>query len=43
MAYNHNILLVTHGGNTAIRPAADLHLIAALPVGCYVEFLTPSP
>jgi L-alanine-DL-glutamate epimerase-like enolase superfamily enzyme len=43
MAYEHNILLVPHGWNTAIGLAADLHLTAALPVARYVEFLTPSP
>ena len=32
MAYDHNILLVPHGWNTAIGLAADLHLTAALPV-----------
>jgi D-galactarolactone cycloisomerase len=43
MAYDHNILLVPHGWNTAIGLAADLHLTAALPVARYVEFLTPCP
>jgi L-alanine-DL-glutamate epimerase-like enolase superfamily enzyme len=43
MAYEHNILLVPHGWNTAIGLAADLHLTAALPVARYVEFLTPCP
>jgi L-alanine-DL-glutamate epimerase-like enolase superfamily enzyme len=43
MAYEHNILLVPHGWNTAIGLAADLHLTAALPVAKYVEYLTPSP
>jgi D-galactarolactone cycloisomerase len=43
MAYEHNILLVPHGWNTAVGLAADLHLTAALPVAKYVEFLTPSP
>jgi L-alanine-DL-glutamate epimerase-like enolase superfamily enzyme len=42
-AYEHNILLVPHGWNTAIGLAADLHLTAALPVARYVEYLTPSP
>jgi L-alanine-DL-glutamate epimerase-like enolase superfamily enzyme len=41
MAYDHNILLVPHGWNTAIGLAADLHLTAALPVARYVEYLTP--
>src|SRR5437762_4643204 len=43
MAYEHNILFVPHGWNTAVGLAADLHLTAALPVARYVEFLTPSP
>ncbi len=43
MAYEHNILYVPHGWNTAIGLAADLHLTAALPVARYVEYLTPSP
>ncbi len=43
MAYEHNILMVPHGWNTAIGLAADLHLVASLPVAKYVEFLTPSP
>src|SRR3954468_20366400 len=41
MAYDHNILLVPHGWNTAVGLAADLHLTAALPVARYVEYLTP--
>jgi D-galactarolactone cycloisomerase len=43
MAYDHHILLVTHGWNTAVGLAADLHLAAALPVARWVEYLTPSP
>ena len=43
MAYDHNILLVSHGWNTAVGLAADLHLAAALPIARYVEYLTPSP
>src|SRR5580692_11806473 len=43
LAYDHNILLVPHGWNTAVGLAADLHLTAALPVARYVEYLTPSP
>src|SRR5438105_13459074 len=43
MAYEHNVLLVPHGWNTALGLAADLHLTAALPVARYVEYLTPSP
>ncbi len=42
-AYDHNVLLVPHGWNTALGLAADLHLTAALPVAHYVEYLTPSP
>jgi L-alanine-DL-glutamate epimerase-like enolase superfamily enzyme len=41
MAYEHNILLVPHGWNTAIGLAADLALSAAMPVARYVEYLTP--
>lgn len=43
MAYDHNILLVSHGWNTAIGLAADLHLAAAMPVARYVEYITPAP
>ncbi len=43
MAYDHNIGFVSHGWNTAIGLAADLHLAAALPVAKYVEYLTPAP
>ena len=43
MAYEHNMLLVPHGWNTAVGLAADLHLAAAMPVARYVEYLTPSP
>jgi L-alanine-DL-glutamate epimerase-like enolase superfamily enzyme len=43
MAYEHNILFVPHGWNTAVGLAADLHLSAAVPVARYVEYLTPSP
>jgi L-alanine-DL-glutamate epimerase-like enolase superfamily enzyme len=43
MAYDHNIMLVPHGWNTAVGLAADLHLVAALPVARWVEYLTPSP
>src|SRR6058998_1504984 len=41
MAYEHNIQWVPHGWNTAIGLAADLHLVAAVPVARYVEYLTP--
>lgn len=43
MAYDHNIQMVSHGWNTAVGLAADLHLAAAMPVARYVEFLTPAP
>ena len=43
MASDHNVLLVSHGWNTAVGLAADLHLAAALPVARWVEYLTPSP
>ena len=42
MAYRHNILTVPHGWNTAVGLAADLHLVAALPVGKWVEYHQPS-
>jgi D-galactarolactone cycloisomerase len=42
-AYDHNIQLVSHGWNTAIGLAADLHLAAAMPVAHYVEYITPAP
>src|SRR5438105_14820530 len=43
MAYEHNVLWVPHGWNTAVGLAADLQLAAAVPVARYVEYLTPSP
>src|SRR5438477_1087519 len=43
LAYEHNIWYVPHGWNTAIGLAADLQLVAAVPVAHYVEYLTPSP
>ncbi len=43
MAYDHNIQFVSHGWNTAVGVAADLHLAAALPVARFVEYLTPAP
>lgn len=42
MAYDHNVLLVPHGWNNAVGLAADLHLVAALPVARWVEYITPS-
>ena len=40
MAYDHGVLLVPHGWNTAIGVAADLALTAALPVAKWVEYQT---
>lgn len=42
-AYDHNIQFISHGWNTAIGLAADLHLAAALPTATYVEYITPAP
>ena len=42
-AYDHGILLVPHGWNTAIGVAADLALSAAMPVARWVEFQTGVP
>lgn len=42
-AADHHIQFVSHGWNTAVGLAADLHLAAAIPVARYVEFLTPAP
>jgi L-alanine-DL-glutamate epimerase-like enolase superfamily enzyme len=42
MAYRHNILTVPHGWNTAVGVAADMHLVAALPVGKWIEFHQPA-
>jgi L-alanine-DL-glutamate epimerase-like enolase superfamily enzyme len=42
-AADHHVQFVSHGWNTAVGLAADLHLAAALPVARYVEFLTPAP
>ena len=36
-------LMVPHGWNTAIGVAADLQLVAAMPIAKYVEYLTPCP
>jgi D-galactarolactone cycloisomerase len=43
MAYDHHVQLVPHGWNTAVGLAADLQLVASMPVATYVEYLTPSP
>ena len=40
-AFDHNVLMVSHGWNTAVGLAADLQLAAAMPVAGYVEYLTP--
>jgi L-alanine-DL-glutamate epimerase-like enolase superfamily enzyme len=40
MAYDHGIMLVPHGWNTAVGIAADLALTASLPVAKWVEFQT---
>jgi len=42
-AYDHSILLVPHGWNTAVGLAADLQLVAAVPTARWVEYITPSP
>lgn len=42
-AYDHNILVVSHGWNSAVGLAADLHLAAAMPNARWVEYITPSP
>ena len=42
-AYDHSILFVPHGWNTAVGLAADLHLAAAVPTARWVEYLTPAP
>ena len=43
MAYDHGVLLVPHGWNTAIGVAADLALTAAMPVAKWVEYQTGTP
>ena len=40
-AYDHNIQYVPHGWNTALGLAADLQLVASVPVARFVEYLTP--
>jgi D-galactarolactone cycloisomerase len=42
-AFDHGVLLVPHGWNTAIGLAADLALVAALPVGRWVEYQVGVP
>lgn len=43
MADDFGVLMVPHGWNTAVGVAADLQLVAAMPVARYVEYLTPCP
>lgn len=43
MAYDHGVLLVPHGWNTAVGVAADLALSAAMPVARWVEYQTGVP
>ena len=42
-AYDHSILFVPHGWNTAVGLAADLQLIAAVPTARWIEYITPAP
>jgi D-galactarolactone cycloisomerase len=42
-AYEHSVLFVPHGWNTAVGLAADLQLVAAVPVARWVEYITPAP
>jgi len=42
-AYDHGVLMVTHGWNTAVGVAADLALAAALPAARWVEYQTGVP
>jgi D-galactarolactone cycloisomerase len=43
MCADHHLQFVSHGWNTAVGVAADLHLAAAIPVARFVEYLTPAP
>jgi D-galactarolactone cycloisomerase len=43
LAYDHGVLLVPHGWNTAVGVAADLALTAAMPVAGWVEYQTGVP
>ncbi|MFM7321382.1 MAG: enolase C-terminal domain-like protein, partial [Armatimonadota bacterium] len=43
MAEDHHVQVVSHGWNTALGLAADLHLASAMPVAKYVEYIAPSP
>jgi D-galactarolactone cycloisomerase len=42
-AYDHSIMTIPHGWNTAVGLAADLQLMAAVPTAQWVEYKTPSP
>ncbi len=42
-AYDHAVMFVPHGWNTAVGLAADLQLVAAVPTARWVEFITPAP
>jgi L-alanine-DL-glutamate epimerase-like enolase superfamily enzyme len=42
-AYDHAVLFVPHGWNTAVGLAADLQLVAAVPTARWVEYITPAP
>jgi len=42
-AYDHSVLFVPHGWNTAVGLAADLQLVAAVPTARWVEYITPAP
>ncbi|MFA6109975.1 MAG: mandelate racemase/muconate lactonizing enzyme family protein [Candidatus Latescibacterota bacterium] len=42
-AYDHAVLFVPHGWNTAVGLAADLHLVATVPTARWVEYITPAP
>jgi L-alanine-DL-glutamate epimerase-like enolase superfamily enzyme len=42
-AYERSVLFIPHGWNTAVGLAADLQLVAAVPVARWVEYITPAP
>eukprot|EP01051_Picozoa_sp_SAG22_P001005 SAG22_NODE_34_length_27479_cov_10.947480_7_plen_171_part_00 len=43
LAYENGVTFVPHGWNTAVGLAADLQLVAAVPVARWVEYITPAP